>query len=150
MSRLGFCSILGLVIFSCTIFSCQRQQRVPCIREFIYQQTKAVGPEAFVCILKTNDNNLDRLLAEKSNRFIYNYSGGIYNIDTLGFSSSSPCYVIYEGTDNSIKLIQIVFGLSRIPTNTLDSLIKKTEKDICIELLDTITKKRWILRKCNN
>lgn len=136
------------MLSSCFSIPGKKQRSLQCIKTFTYKKQEAVGPESLGGIIITNDNELRKLLLNKPPHYIFHFSGGIYDIDSIYFP---PPYVdIYDVKDTSIFFVQNVFGLRQISTKTLDSLINQTEKNIHIEIQDTITDKKWVLVKCSN
>jgi len=140
--------VLCFLFGSCTSTPVNKHTSFQCIKSFVYTKQHAVGPETLVGVIATNDNELRRLLLNKPSHFVFNISGGIYNVDSIYFPL--PYVDIYDIRDTSIFFVQDIFGLRQIPANTLDSLIRRTEMDIHVEILDTITNKKWVIMKCRD
>lgn len=141
----SFISFLSLIVLftSCTI----RDNKVKnlCVLDFKYEKHEAVGPEGLVSIIRVDDRNLRDILLS-SNRLVFNYTGGIYNIDSLYFPS--PIINIYNKKDSTLVFGQGVFGLRQYPELFIDSVIQKTKSEVVIEIIDTIATRKWILARC--
>lgn len=136
-------SLSLIVVFS----FCTRNDKVKntCILDFKYEKHDAVGPEGLVSIIRVNNKVLrDTLLS--SSRLIFNYSGGIYDIDSLYIPS--PMVNIYNNKDSTLVFGQGVFGLRQYPEVFIDSIMRITKRELIIEVIDTLNNKKWTIANC--
>lgn len=126
---------------------CNRDDKVKdtCVLDLKYENHDAVGPEGLVSIIRVDDRNLRNIFLS-SDRLVFNYSGGIYDIDSLYFPS--PMVNIYNTKDSTLVFGQGVFGLRQYPELFIDSVIQKIKREVVIEIIDTITTRKWILARC--
>lgn len=133
----------SIVLFT----SCNSDDKVKntCVLDFKYEKHEAVGPEGLVSIIRVDDRSLRNLLLS-SNRLVFNYSGGIYDIDSLYFPS--PMVNIYNTTDSTLVFGQGVYGLRQYPEVFIDSVIQITKRELIIEVIDTMNNKKWAIANC--
>ena len=85
-------------------------------------------------------------MVENPKRLKFIYSGGVYSIDSLHFPS--PFIDIYDHSDSTLVFGQGVFGLRGYSDSFIDSVMQKTREEISINVLDTLTKEKWIIKRC--
>ncbi|MEN6501954.1 MAG: hypothetical protein ABFC55_06220 [Tenuifilaceae bacterium] len=126
---------------------CIRNDKVKntCILDFKYEKHDAVGPEGLVSIIRVDDRSL-RDIFLSSDRLVFKYSGGIYEVDSLYFPS--PMVNIYNTKDSTLVFGQGVFGLRQYPELFIDSIIQKTKKELVIEIIDSLNNKKWTIARC--
>lgn len=126
---------------------CIRNDKVKntCILDFKYEKHDAVGPEGLVSIIRVDDRSL-RDIFLSSDRLVFKYSGGIYEVDFLYFPS--PMVNIYNTKDSTLVFGQGVFGLRQYPELFIDSIIQKTKKELVIEIIDSLNNKKWTIARC--
>lgn len=117
-----------------------------CILSFTFKKNDAVGPEGLVSIVRINDSTFRKMLLENPQRLNFEFYGGIYNIDSLHFPS--PMIDVYNLKGNTIIFEQGIFGLRRYSDSFIDSVMQKTGEEISINVLDTLTKEKWIITRC--
>lgn len=141
----SFISFLSMIVLftSCTIRD--NKTKNLCIIDFKYERHEAVGPEGLVSIIRVDNRNLRNIFLF-SNRLVFNYSGGIYNIDSLYFPP--PIISIYNKKDSTLVFGQGVFELRQYPELFIDSIMQKTKREVVIEIIDTISNRKWILSRC--
>lgn len=139
--------ILLNFISSCSIRTNKNAKIGDCISSFEYFNHDAVGPESLVSIVQINDSYLKEILSRNPRLLVYKYTGGIYNIDTLYFPR--PQIEINNYKDSSFIFDQSVFELRQYPKSFIDSIMKLTERSISIEIIDTLSNKKWNLKTCN-
>ena len=145
MKEIFLTSFLSLIILFTSCINRDNKVKNPCILDFKYEKHQAVGPEGLVSIIRVDDRNLRNMLLS-SNRLVFKYSGGIYDIDSLYFPS--PIINIYNKKDSILVFGQGVFGLRGYPELFIDSIIQKTKREVVIEIVDTIGIRKWILARC--
>lgn len=139
-------SLLSILVTNCNSNQRNRIHPNDCIISFNYYKSDAVGPEGLVSILSVKDTNLLQVLIENPRRLTLKYKGGIYDIDSLYFPH--PLIEIYNFKDSSLILQQDVFGLRGYQDLFIDSIMERTKKEISIEMIDTISTRKWIITNC--
>lgn len=144
--KLIICFFLLLsFIFSCNLVT-EKAKKGDCIINFEYFKHDDVGPESLVSIVQIQNNELKEILLRNPRVLVYNYVGGIYDIDSLYFPK--PQIEIYNHKDSSLIFDQSVFKLRLYSKEFIDSIMKLTKTKISIEVTDTISKKKWTLGVC--
>ena len=138
--------LLAYLVTNCNSNQRSRKYPIDCIINFNYYKTDAVGPESLVSILSVKDLNLLEVLIKNPRRLTLEYKGGIYDIDSLYFPP--PLIEIYDFKDSSLIFEQDVFGLRGYSDLFIDSIMERTKKEISIEVIDTLTTKKWIIPNC--
>jgi hypothetical protein len=145
MKEISLITFLSLIILFTSCINRDNKAKDICILDFKYEKHKAVGPEGLVSIIRVDDRDLRKIILS-SKRLVINYSGGIYEIDSLYFPP--PIINIYNKKDSTLVFGQGVFGLRQYPELFIDSVIRKTKSEVVIEIIDTITTKKWIIARC--
>ena len=130
MKRIFLTNIIILILIStsCLNNSGNKIETNQCLLDFMYEKHNAVGPEGLISIVRLNDKEFRKILLHNSNRLVFKYYGGIYNIDSLYFPS--PIINVYDNKDSTLVFGQGVFGLRQYPELFIDSVIQKTKKEI--------------------
>lgn len=144
MKKIYLISLLGsIIIFS----TCNREVEVKnaCVLDFKYEKHEAVGPEGLISIIRVDDRTLRNTLLD-SDYLVFNYKGGIYDIDSLYFPS--PMVYVYNEMDSTLVFGQGVFGLRHFTESFIDSVIQKTKNELVIDIIDSINNKKWTITNC--
>lgn len=145
MREIFLISFLSLIVLLTSCINRDNKVKDLCVLDFKYEKHEAVGPEGLVSIIRVDDRDVRNIILS-SNRLVFNYSGGIYDIDSLYFPS--PMVNIYNTKDSTLVFGQGVFGLRQYPELFIDSVIQKIKREVVIEIIDTITTRKWILARC--
>jgi hypothetical protein len=148
MVRLNKLVIYFLILSACYV-CCTQVKSVKevnyCVGDIWYKIAETANPDKIFCTIDVPDSSLFYHFINNEERLRITFFGAIYNVDS--FKVIHHLMGAYN-LDNTIVIGQTTTSLMKFEKYFLDSLIQKTQGELRIEILDTITQQKWEFTKC--
>lgn len=145
LNKLGIYFLILSVCYGCNPQVKSVKEGNYCVGDIWYKIAETANPDKVFCTIDVPDSTLFYHFINNEERLRITFFGAIYNVDS--FKVIHHLMGAYN-LDNTIVIGQTITSLMKYEKQFLDSLIQKTQRELRIEILDTLTRQKWEFTKC--